>query len=144
MPFLQSAVEPWKVHKTSWTVYTALIIPWNMIPLWNTNFSGKAVFALYWVHNSWGGRRGAKQFWKKYLFCFFPNLCPKRNANSSGEVNFSEKRFFWTTLAELGKKIKILVFFFLKNGQKPTRVFMRNKDITCCGLSSMALFVVLT
>ena len=33
------------------------------------------------------------------------------------------------------KKRTRLLFFFLKNGQKPTRVFMRNKDITWCGLN---------
>ncbi len=27
--------------------------------------------------------------------CFFLNLCPKRNANSPGEVNFSEKKVFF-------------------------------------------------
>ncbi len=35
---------------------------------------------------------------KNIYFDFFLNSCHKRNANSHGEVNFSEKRFFWATL----------------------------------------------
>ncbi len=46
-----------------------------------------------------------------------------------------------SSLAELGKKSRFLLFFFLKNGQKPTRVFMRNKDITWCGLSCVIEWV---
>ena len=34
---------------------------------------------------------------KNIYFVFFLNLCPKRNANSPGEVNLSGKRF-WVTL----------------------------------------------
>ena len=49
-------------------------------------------------------------------------------------IFFSSKIIF-SSLAELGQKIKIFVFFFLKIGQKPTRVFMRNKDITWSGLT---------
>ena len=32
------------------------------------------------------------------LECFFLDFCPKRNTNSPGEVNFSEKKVFWATL----------------------------------------------
>ena len=66
---------------------------WNIIPLRNTNFSEKATFTLHWVCCFWGGVGGQKK-WEKYLFCFFLNWCPKRNANPPGEVNFSEKKLF--------------------------------------------------
>ena len=57
--FLQSAVEPRKVHETSWTVYTALII---QIEIWfETPIFPKKLLSLYTQYSiPEGGRSGPK------------------------------------------------------------------------------------
>ena len=102
--FLQSPVQAPKVHETSWMVYTALIIQnaiWFHFKM--LNFTKK----LFFLHTRYiifeGGVGGQKNLEKK-LFCFFLDFCPKRNTNSPGEGNFSEKGFFWATLTYVSGK----------------------------------------
>ncbi len=96
--FLQSAVEAPRVHETSWMVYTALSIQnaiWYRFE--RLNFT-KKLFSLYTRYIIFEGGVGGQKNLNFFLFCIFLDFCLKRNTNSPGEVNFSEKRFFWATL----------------------------------------------
>ncbi len=58
----------------------------------------KKLLALYTGYIIFAGGVGGQKNGKKIYFVFFLYFCPKRNTNSPGEVNFSEKRFFCATL----------------------------------------------
>ncbi len=63
-----------------------------------------------------------------YLFYFFLNLCPKRNTNSSGEVNFSQ---------ENGGNLSDLYRFFIQCGPLPYRSLANIGPVVACGVSDI-------